>query len=250
MKKIILSTLALFLVAQVFALNITDPFYMPKKEGFVLDSTLAKQNSGNARAYGIIEELQYGIMDNFAIGASLGWGKIKDGNDGLQDPVISARYRIVEEAKTSNGIIVDLKGYISPEIFDSPLNGDRDGVAKGSTDFGFSAMVGSREIAKDFVFWAEAGVDLIGSTKMTKSSNVFSISGNAKYYLDDLNSFDGGLFFKHYSAGDGYTGYGIRLDYVRLLRDDIALVPFWQAESHSDNISSDVQFGVTLRWAF
>ena len=248
MKKIILGALAIFLVAQAFALNITDPFYMPAKGGFVLDSTLAKQNSGQMRAYGIIEELQYGIMDTFSLGLEMSWVKIKDGNDGLQDPVINARYRIVEEAK--NGLIVDLKGYISPEVFDSPNNGDRDGVAKGSTDFGFSVMAGSKEWVKDFVFWGEAGIDFIGSTKWTDSSNVFSISGNAKYYLDDLNSFDGGLFFKHYSAGDGYNGYGIRLDYARVLADNLALVPFWQAESHSDDVPSTVEFGVTLRWVF
>ena len=247
MKKIILGTLALFLVAQVFALNITDPFYMPKKEGFISDTTALKINSGNARAYGLREVITYGVMDELSIGAGLGWGKIKDGDSGLEDPTIYARYRIVEEAK--NGVIVDLKAYISPEIFDSPLNGDG-GVAKGSTDFGFSAMVGSREWVKDFVLWAEAGIDLIGSTKATKSSNVLFISGNAKYYMDDLNSFDGGLFLKSYSAGDGYTGYGIRLDYARILQDNLALVPFWQAESHSDDIPSDVQFGVTLRWAF
>ncbi len=248
MKKIILGALAIFLVAQAYALNITDPFYMPAKGGFVLDSTLAKQNSGQMRAYGIIEELQYGIMDNFSLGLEMSWVKIKDGNDGLQDPVVNARYRIVEEAK--NGLIVDLKGYISPEVFDSPNNGDRDGVAKGSTDFGFSAIAGSREWVKDFVFWGEAGIDFIGSTKWTDSSNIFFISGNAKYYLDDLNSFDGGLFFKHYSAGDGYNGYGIRLDYARILTDNLALVPFWQAESHSDDIPSTVEFGVTLRWVF
>lgn len=249
MKKIILSTLAVFLVAQVYALNITDPFYMPKKGGFISDTSVLKQNSGDMRAYGIREVVTYGIMDELSIGAGLGWAKIKHGDNGLEDPTIYARYRIADEAKTSNGIIVDLKAYLSPEIFDSPLNGD-DGVAKGSTDFGFSAMVGSKELAKDFVLWAEAGIDLIGSTKFTKSSNVLFISGNAKYYLDDLNSFDGGIFLKHYSAGDGYTGYGIRLDYARLLQDNLALVPFWSAESHSDNIPSDVQFGITLRYTF
>ena len=249
MKKIIFGTLAIFLVAQAFALNITDPFYMPAKEGFVLDSTVAKQNSGSMRAYGIREEIHYGLMDNLSIGASLGWVKIKNGDSGLEDPNFFGRYRIVDEAKTSNGIIVDLKAYISPELFDSPLNGDK-GVAKGSTDYGFSVMAGSKEWVKDFVFWAEAGIDLIGSTKMTKSSNVLYISGNAKYYLDDVNSFDGGIFLKKYSAGDGYTGTGIRLDYARILREDIAVIPFWQAESHSDSIPSDVTFGVTLRWTF
>lgn len=252
MKKIILGTLAIFLVAQAYSLNITDPFYMPKKEGFVLDSTVMKTNNPYAwagvRAYSVKEVLNYGVMDNLAIGASLGWSKIKDGDSGLEDPTFYGRYRIVEEAK--NGVIVDLKGYISPEVFDSPNNGDRDGVAKGSTDFGFSVMAGSKEWVKDFVFWGEAGIDFIGDTKVTDSSNVFSVSGNAKYYLDDLNSFDGGLFFKHYSAGDGYNGYGIRLDYARILTDNLALVPFWQAESHSDDIPSAVEFGVTLRWVF
>jgi len=248
MKKIILGTLALFLVAQVFALNITDPFYMPKKEGFVSDTTLLKQNSGGGlRAYGLREEVTYGLMDNLSLSANLTYAKIKDGDDGFLDPTFIARYRIVEEAK--NGVIVDLKGYISPSIFDSPNNGKK-GVANGSTDFGFSAMVGSRELVRDFVLWAEAGIDLIGSTKATKSSNVLFISGNAKYYLDDLNSFDGGLFFKSYSAGDGYSGYGIKLDYARILKDNIAIVPFWSAESHNKSIPSDVQFGVTLRLTF
>lgn len=251
MKKIILSTLALFLVAQVFALNITDPFYMPKKGGFVSDTTVIKENNPYAwngvRAYGIREVVSYGIMDELSIGAGLGWAKIKDGDSGLEDPTIYARYRIVEEAK--NGVIVDLKGYISPEIFDSPFNGDG-GVAKGSTDFGVSAMVGSKELVKDFVLWAEAGIDFIGSTKATDSSNIIFVSANAKYYLDDLNSFDGGLFYKNYSAGDGYSGYGIRLDYARLLQDNLALVPFWEAESHSDNMTSTVQFGITLRYTF
>lgn len=247
MKKIILGTLALFLVAQVFALNITDPLYMPAKDGFVSDTTVKKLNSGDMRAYGISEAVYYGIMDNLTIGADLGWGKIKDGDSGLQDPNFYGRYRIVEEAKS--GLLLDLRGYISPSIFDSPYNGKK-GVAKGSTDFGFSLMGGSREWVKDFVLWAEAGIDLIGSTKATKSSNVLFISGNAKYYLDDLNSFDGGIFLKKYSAGDGYTGYGIRLDYARLLKDNIAIVPFWSAESHSDKIPSDVQLGVTLRLTF
>ncbi len=249
MKKIILGTLAIFLVAQVYALNITDPFYIPQKGGFISDTTVLKQNSGMARAYGIRERVDYGITNEISLGASLGWAKIKDGDSGLEDPTIYGRWRVADEAKTSNGIIVDLKAYISPEIFDSPLNGKK-GVAKGSTDFGISAMAGSKEFVKDFVLWAEAGVDLIGSTKATKSSNVLFISGNAKYYMDDLNSFDGGIFLKHYSAGDGYTGYGIKLDYVRLLQDNLALVPFWSAESHSDNVPSTVQFGITLRYTF
>lgn len=247
MKRIIFGTLALFLVAQVFAFNITDPFYMPQKEGFVLDSTIIKINSGDGRAYGIREVLNYGIMDNLSIGAGFGWGKIKDGNSGLEDPTFYGRYRIVEEAK--DGIIVDLKAYISPSIFDSPLNGEK-GVAKGSTDFGFSAMVGSREWAKDFVLWAEAGIDLIGSTKATKSSHVLYLAGNGKYYMDDLNSFEGGIFLKSYSQGDDYTGYGIRLNYARILADNIALVPFWSAEAQSDSRSSIVQLGLTLRWTF
>ena len=249
MKKIILGTLALFLVAQVYALNITDPFYMPKKGGFISDTTALKVNSGSARAWGLREVVSYGIMDELTIGAGLGWAKVKHGDNGLEDPTFYGRYRIADETKTSNGIIVDLKAYISPEVFDSPLNGEK-GVAKGSTDYGVSVMVGSKELAKDFVLWAEAGVDLIGSTKFTKSSNVIFLSANAKYYMDDLNSFDGGLFVKKYSAGDGYTGTGIRFDYVRLLQDNLALIPFWSAESHSDNVPSTVQFGVSLRYTF
>lgn len=249
MKKIIFGALAIFLVAQVYALNITDPFYMPQKGGFISDTSVLKQNSGPARAYGIREAVNYGIMDELSLGISLGWAKVKHGDNGLEDPTIFGRYRIADEEKTSNGIIVDLKAYISPEIFDSPANGKK-GVAKGSTNYGISAVVGSKEWAKDFVLWAEAGVDLIGSTKASKSSNVIFIAGNAKYYMDDLNSFDGGLFLKHYSAGDGYTGYGIKLDYARLLQDNLALVPFWSAEAHSDDVPSDVQIGINLRYTF
>ena len=247
MKKVILGALAIFLVAQVYALNITDPFYIPQKGGFISDTTVLKQNSGMARAYGIRERMDYGVTDELSLGASLGWAKIKHGDSGLEDPTIYGRYRVADEAKTSNGIIVDLKGYLSPEIFDEAGDG---GVAKGSTDIGFSAMAGSKELVKDFVLWADLGVDFIGSSKFSKSNTVLYISGNAKYYLDDLNSFDGGIFLKHYSAGDDYSGYGIRLDYARLLKDNLALIPFWSAESHSDDVPSTVQFGVTLRYTF
>ncbi len=249
MKKIILGTLAIFLVAQVYALNITDPFYMPKKGGFISDTTALKENSGSMRAYGIRERVDYGVMDELSVGASLGWAKVKHGDNGLEDPTIYGRYRIADEAKTSNGIIVDLKAYISPEIFNSPANGKR-GVAKGSTNYGVSVIVGSKELAKDFVLWAEAGLDLIGSTKYTKSGNDIFLSANAKYYMDDLNSFDGGLILKRYSRGDDYTGTGIWFDYARLLQDNLALVPFWSAESHSDDVPSDVQFGIKLRYTF
>lgn len=247
MKKLILSTLAIFLVAQVYALNITDPFYMPKQGGFISDTAILKQNSGPGRAYGIREAITYGISDEISIGASLGWAKIKHGDSGLEDPTIYGRWRVADEAKTSNGIIVDLKGYLSPEIFDEAGDG---GVAKGSTDIGFSVMAGSKELVKDFVLWADLGIDFIGSSKLRKSNTVIYISGNAKYYLDDLNSFDGGIFLKHYSAGDDYSGYGIRLDYARLLKDNLAIVPFWSAESHSDDVPSDVQFGINLRYTF
>lgn len=247
MKKIILGALAIFLVAQVYALNITDPFYIPQKGGFISDTTLFKQNSGG-RAYGIRESVSYGITDVLYAGIGLGYGKIKGGDSGLEDPIIFAKYRLADEAK-ANGYIFDLKAYISPELFDSPLNGEK-GVAKGSTDFGFSLMGGSKELMQNTVLWAEVGVDLIGSTKFTKSSNVIFISGNAKYYMDDLNSFDGGIFFKRYSANKGYTGIGIRFDYARMLQENVALVPFYSAESRSDDMPSDVQFGITLRYTF
>ncbi|MBQ4493680.1 MAG: hypothetical protein II972_03660 [Elusimicrobiaceae bacterium] len=250
MKKIIFSALALFLVGQVFALNITDPFYMPKKEGFFLDSTLAFENSGPTRAYGIKETFYYGIMDNLSLGVDLGWAKIKDGDNGLQDPNIYARYRLIHEEDSRDGLVVDLKGYISPSIFNSPANGKK-GVAKGSTNFGFSVLGGSREWLANTLLYLEVSLQSIGSTDYTKSGTIIGISGNGKYYLDDLNSFGAGVFTKMYSGfGNSYTGYGIRLDYARVLQDNLALVPFWSAEAHSDHIPSEVNYGITLRYTF
>lgn len=250
MKKIILGTLALFLVGQVFALNITDPLYMPKKEGFVLDSTLGFKNSGPIRAYGIKETLHYGIMDNLSLGVDLAWEKVKNGDNGLQDPNIYARYRLITEEASHNGMAVDLKAYISPSIFNSPANGKK-GVAKGSTDFGISALAGSREWLANTLLWAEVSLQSIGSTDHTKSGTIIGLAGNGKYYLDDLNSFEAGLFTKMYSGfGNSFTGIGIKLGYARVLQDNLALVPFWSAESHSDHISSEVNYGLTLRYIF
>ena len=248
MKKIILSTMALFLVTQAFAFNITDPFYMPKKEAFYLDSALVLENSGNLRAYGLQEKFVYGIMDNLSVSLGLGYAKVKHGDNGLQDPVIGARYRLQEEDKGT--MTIDLLGYISPSIFDSPYNNEG-GVAKGSTDFGFSVMGGSREYLANTMLWMEVGIDFIGSTKWSKSGNIIGIAANAKYYLDDYNSFSGGLFGKNYTGfNDNYTGFGIKLDYARMLQDNLALIPFWSAEKRSDDLPSEVIYGIMVRYTF
>lgn len=250
MKRIIFSILAVFLVVQVYASNITDPFFMPGKRTFVSDTSINFTNNALrlGKSWGFGEVITYGLEDNLSLSLGLGWAKIKHAKSGLQDPVFAARYRLVEEA--AGGLMLDVKGYLSPSIFNSPLNNDG-GAAKGSFDTGAALIVGSREWFANTLLWAEGSLDYIGSTDLTKSGTALGLALNAKYYMDESNSLGAGLFTKGYFGfGDNFNGFGIKFDYARLLQDNIALIPYLSFESHNKNISTEVKYGLTARITF
>lgn len=252
MKKLILT----FIVAAMFsapaaALNFTDPFYMPAKGGVVSDTSLSFTNNAFRLqdSWGLTENINIGISDNLSVGVSLGWADMKHGNDGFQDPSINARYRLLEGI--SDGYYLDLAAYFSPEVFDSPYNHDGN-AAKGSTDFGFKGLLGSTELIRNFTLGATAGFDYVGSTDETSSGSIWTLHGLAKYYINSVHSVEAGLTLRRYFGFDtNLWGYGFNINYAaELVPQTLALVPFFEVESHNKSFASSTNWGVNLRYLF
>jgi len=147
----------------------------------------------------------------------------------------------------------------SPETFDSYRNGDY-GSAKGATDLGFSARVGSEKILKGFVSYADAGLLLKGRTYYPgktgdilggDSGAVWSFSGNLRKNVAGPHYVDGGVFLKFYNGFDNsFIGYGADITYDYVFAFGTVVSPYISVEGRTESIGTGVTAGVKARLLF
>ena len=246
MKKLILAfAFCGSFALSAHALSITDPLFMPQ-QGAVTAETAA---GFTHHSFGLNQNITVGVTDKLSFGADIGWAKIEHGHSGLQDPSVSARYRFLDG--TAEGLFLDLQGYISPEVFDSPFNGDG-GSAKGTTSFGLHSIVGSTEAASNLTLAASAGFDYYGDTEYIDSGSIWSLTCAAKYYINDVHSIQAALALRGYAGfEEGHGGYGAGLDYAWEVKPEtLALIPFYYVESYDNGYASTVNWGLKVKYLF
>lgn len=263
MKKIIAAVLFLCVSAGAYA-N-TDPFFMLDRGAMLLDTELGinfnYHGSDDVKYYQLKETFKYGIDGRWEVGGSLGFARADldgDKENGLIDPVFLGKYRVSDNLGGQN-LILDVSAFLSPGVFDSYLDDDHDGVAKGGTDFGFRGMIG--KTASGGTGWDAVSIggytelNFIGSTDSTKSATDFIFGGTGKYYLDGLNSIDADLRLSFYGKrvrGED-SDMGIRLlgGYTRKLTDSLDLGGFLAFETHdADGAKTETYLGARLRYTF
>lgn len=264
MKKIAVvlafCALALPALAQPTA---TDPFFMLDKSGKLLDSELGFNNNyegaDGAKQWLLKETFRYGLAPRWEVFASLGLANLKmDGGyseNGLTDPDFGVKYRASEDL-AGQGLLLDVTTHFSPSFFDSPNDSHPDGVAKGSTDFGVSAMVGRQAMgAQEWTWGGFAALDFIGSTDDGKSATDLYLGGIGKYYIDDVNSVDGlaslGFRGKRADGADSDTTLRLAAGYSRVLTHDMDLGGQLGFATHSaDGAKTEIFLSARLRWRF
>lgn len=249
--------LAVFLAALVlFAVNgkafsITDPFYMPEKGQLAGDLTFGFTNRDFqlADSFSIDGYLQAGITERLTLGLFLGWARIEHFSSGMQDPALSAKYRIVDGL--SDGFYLDVDAFLSPEIFDSPWNNDG-GAAKGATDVGVSLKIGSTEALNNFTLYAGTGFHHFGHTDRTASGTAWNLLAGAKYYANEKHSFELAFHTTSFLGfGQDHFGVGFDINYAYEFEPNkAALIPYYGAERHNHNITSTIHWGIKTRYLF
>ena len=250
-KYILLLAAALILPANVKALNITDPFFMPAQGQIISDTSLGFTNNAFKldKSWGLYESLSAGFRDNLMLGISFGWADIKHEDSGLQDIAIYGKYRFMSEI--SHGRFLDLDVYFSPKMFDSPFNGD-EGAAKGSTDFAMHGTIGSTSLLDNFTLGARFGFKYMSSTDTTSSGSAWDLTGLGKYYLDDYNSLGFSLALKSYLGFDkDFFGFALGVNYSHdIIEDKFALTPYYNIEKHTKDVPSAAVWGLNARYLF
>ncbi len=252
MKKLTASLMACFLLGTAaFAAGITDPFFMPSQGIVMSDTALAGSNNDlvMGKSAKLFETITFGAADNLSIGVGIGYGHIHHGGTGFIDPVVNARYRILNELDSP--FFLDFKAFVSPDFFDSPYNNEN-GAAQGTNDFGAEGIIGSTQWANNFTVGGVVSLGYNSHSDLVRSGTIWGLRGFAKYYFDDINSFELGLNLKAYSGfNDSFTGYGFNFNYARdIISDKFAAVPFIDIEAHNKDISTSVNYGVNLRYIF
>lgn len=277
MKKRLLG-IALLLCSATSIFASTDPFFLLPKGGMLLDTDV-KMNFNYYGAddldyYQLKETFRFGLDSRWEIGAALGLARA-DGDglseNGFTDPEFFARWRVADDIGGRN--ILDLSAYVSPQLFDSYLDDDHDGAAKGSTDMGFKAVFGKRAYEQNtvikkpnggtitenyndpFTLAGYATLDFIGSTDTTKSAVDFGFGGLAKYYLDNLNSIDGDLRLmfreKRFRGGDSDMGVRLLGGYSRKIDSKLDAQAYVALETHSaDEAKTETYLGARIRYQF
>ena len=249
--------LAVFLTALVlFAVNgkatsITDPFYMPEKGQLTGDLTLGFTNRDMqlGDSFSIDAYLQAGVMEKLTIGLFLGWAKVEHFSSGMQDPALTAKYRILDGL--SDGFFLDVDAFLSPEIFESFWN-NKDGAAKGATDVGASLKIGSTEALNNFTLYASTGFRHYGHTNLRKSGTAWTLLTGAKYYGNEKNSFELALHATSFLGLDrDHFGVGFDFNYAYEFEPNkAALILYYGAERHNHNIQASAHWGIKTRYLF
>ncbi|MDR1684430.1 MAG: hypothetical protein LBR90_03100 [Elusimicrobiota bacterium] len=257
MKKIVLLAAFCALTLPALAITATDPLYMLPQGGMLLDSEFAYNSNYHGgdkdKYWNIKETFKYGITDVWEVYGSLGLGNMSlegPGPDGagLIDPEFGVKYRATDSA--FDAFNVDLSAFFGPSLFDSPMNGD-DGAAKGTTDFGFKALLGTN--AGQWTYGGYAGLEFVGSSDGTKSATDMHLGGVGKYYIDEVNSLDGdlslNLYGKRVDGGDSDTSVKLMAGYSRVLNGQLDVSGFLGFASHSaQGAKGEAFLGARLRW--
>ena len=252
MKKIAVTLFSLALLAvNGVAFSITDPFYMPEKSQLVGDISVGFTNKDIRLrdSFAIDAYLQAGITEKLTIGLFLGWAKIEHFSSGMQDPSLTVKYRFFDGL--TDGFYLDMDAFLSPEIFDSPWN-NKGGAAKGATDFGVSFKIGSTEILNNFTLYAGTGLKRYGHTDFNSAGSAWTLLTGAKYYGNEKNSVELSFDMTAYiGLGQDHMGFGMNVNYAYEFEPNrAAIVPYFRAERHNHDITSDTHWGAKLRYLF
>ena len=233
-------------------LNLTDPFFMANKGRFYLDAGLDFINVSPAKSFGINAQGHYAITDRAEVALAWGWQRDiypGDNYNGLQDFTLSGKYRFFDGAYED--FYLDVEAYLSPSIFSSIADGDGHGTAKGAFGIGFAGIIGTTKWVENFTFAGRVSFDHVGKPKYGSRTNALGFEGIAKYYLNDVSSFEGDLLLRFYDASENYIGYGICLGYAYEIIPTISsIMPYWGVEKHNKDFSSAISYGVKFRIKF
>lgn len=250
MRKLILFA-ALFLPLCANALNITDPFFMPQSKQILSDTTLGFTNNAFKlnKSWGFYEKIYAGISDDLTAGLSIGWADMRHEHSGMQDLSLFAKYRLAHEQ--DGGYFFDLEGYLSPKLFKSPYNG-KNGSAKGSTDLGLRGTLGSTKITEGLTLGSSFGFQAIGHTDLISSGSIWDLTGFGRYYLNEHNALGVSISFKGYWGFDqDFMGINLGFDYSGdIIENKLALVPYFNVETHNHQIASSTVWGLNARYIF
>ncbi|WP_428897122.1 hypothetical protein Dip518_000908 [Parelusimicrobium proximum] len=244
----------------------TDPFFMLKTGDFLLDSEVSAYYNYNGwddvKYYQLKETLKYGFIDRWEIGVSAGVARVNDDGEkdnGLIDPEFYVKWRVADGIDNRD-ILIDVSAYISPSLFDSYLDDDPDGAAKGSTDFGFRGLVGKQAKGSGkgydaFTLGGYMELNFPGSTDSTKSATDIILGGLGRYYIDGYNAIDADVRLsfkgKRTDGGDSDTGVRFTAGYSRKFLENLDLNPYGYIESHdAGGYKTEFAMGAKLRYVF
>lgn len=250
MKKIICAALFCSCALQAAALSFTDPFFMPKKNEVTAYASFANTNKdfnlGNST--GLFADVSIGVEDNLTLGFGLGWADMHHISSGLQDPIFHGRYRFFDSI--ADGYFLDLAGYLSPELFDSPYNGDG-GSAKGATSLGIAGLIGSDQIMRNVTLGAKLAIGYQAKTQSGCEGSIWSAKGFGKVYITDKHSVEGGVLLKSYFFGENVFGYGFSFDYsAEIIPQQFAVVPYLEVEGHNKGYGFSNVWGLKAKYLF
>ena len=250
MKKLLMFVFTLGLVAtNASAFSLTDPFYMPEKGQIIGDFSIALTNE-DARldeSFALNGAIELGIKDRFAFGFGIGWANIRHHSRGMEDPVITGRFRLRDGLV--DGYYIDLNGYLSPQTFDSWQN-DKGG-AKGATDLGVTLKIGSTELLNNFTLYSGLSFNYYGHSKLFSAGSGATILAGAKYYVDEDDSFELSFNASNYFGFIcNHIGAGFDINYARDFSQRLAFIAYYGAERHNKHIVSYNHWGVKWRYVF
>lgn len=250
MKRIICAALFCSCALQAAALSITDPFFMPKKGQVTAEASFNNTNNdfnlGNST--GLYADVAIGIENDLTLGFGLGWADIHHISSGLQDPVLHARYRFFDSL--ADGYFLDLAGYLSPELFDSPFNDDG-GSAKGSTSLGLQGIVGSDQIIKNVTLGAKMSIDYQVKTIARCAGSAWGLNGFGKVYINEKHSVEGGVVLKEYFFDENILAYGVSFNYAaEIIPHKLSLIPYLELEGHNRGYGSSNTWGLKAKYLF
>lgn len=251
MKKIAMLTLILGLIAvNAAAFSLTDPFYKPEKGQIIgdLNIGLTNEDSRLDESFAIRGLLQIGVKDNLVFGLGLGWANIRHHSRGIEDPVLTGKFRLRDGLV--DGYYIDIDAFFSPQVFDS-WQGDKGG-AKGATDLGATLKAGSTELLNNFTVYGGLSLKYYGHSKFASAGTGITVLGGAKYYIDESNSVELSLNASNYFGFIcNHVGAGFDINYAHeFTPEKLALIAYYGAERHNKHITSYNHWGVKWRYVF
>jgi hypothetical protein len=189
-------------------------------------------------------QVQYGISDRMAIGiganqiikdetettfgpASVSDGDVeKDNSEGLEDPTIGLRYRIVSQEEADYRLDVEFN--ISPEVIDAkyPDNNSNGTAGIGGSRYGIQLQAGRKDGRSEYAF-SGALVHLTGSEsesatdpsqkRSSKARTNLAFGGSYRYIVNSSFDIRGGLSFRSFAESEAQLADASRITEERYI---------------------------------